>query len=515
MKNVKKIKRIRPLSARLSRGARHPATLACVPMLCFVAYEIGGESVLLGVACLTSLLLGLMMRGDGGTGQLANRQSGILTRDQMLLWLENVLENAPATDRQVAVMSVSLDDFDALEVRFGRDMRDVVLSEAADRLTAFVRDHDVIAQINGREFALGIMKLRPPETENLLQMSRRLQAAFDDPFSFGPRRTYCSVSIGLAAESHIEEQSAQLLLGAAERAGELAARAGPGSVRIYSEGLDSETTLERNTASLMSNALETGEIFAWFQPQFRASTDEVVGFEALARWDHPEHGLVSPASFLPDIQRAGLSPRLAEVVLKQALAALNAWDAAGFKVATVSVNFSSEELRNPRLPDYVRWELDRYNLDPTRLVIEVLESVVADSSEDVIIRTLISLSRIGCRVDLDDFGTGSTCFLNIHRFNVTRIKIDRCLVSGLDRDEKQYRMVSALLAFSREMGIEALAEGVETPEEVAALKDLACDTIQGYVAARPMPLGETLNWLEEHAPPTPAFKRPQVVRNAG
>lgn len=515
MQDNKTFGRKRDFGTWAQRAMRHPVALACIPMLCFLAFQIGGETALLASACLASLLLGFAFRNDPGTGYQADRQSGILTRDQLLIWLEDMLENAISADRQVAVISVSLDDFDALEERFGRDMRDAVLSEAAERLMAFVRDHDVIAQINGREFALGIVKLRPPETENLLQMSRRLQSAFDDPFSVGARRTYCSISIGLAAESHVEDASATMLLGAAERAGELAAAAGPGSVRIYSEGLDSETLLERSSAATMSNALETGEIFAWFQPQFRAATDEVVGFEALARWDHPEHGLVSPASFLPDIQRAGLSPRLAEVILKQALAALNAWDAAGFKVATVSVNFSSEELRNPRLPDYVRWELDRYNLDPTRLVIEVLESVVADSSEDVIVRTLMSLSRIGCRVDLDDFGTGSTSFLNIHRFNVTRFKIDRCLVSGLDTDEKQHRMVSALLAFSRELGIEALAEGVETPDEVATLKELGCDTIQGYVAARPMPLGETLLWLEEHAPPTQAFRRPQVVRSLG
>lgn len=493
----------------------HPLTLAAVPMVCVGAYQVGGETGLIASACAASFLVGLALHFAPPAWAMAQDFDGILSRDQLLAWLEQAMPRAAGVDRQVAVLCITLDDLSALEERFGRDMRDAVFNEAADRLTEFVRERDVIAQFDNRGFALALMNLRPPETENLLQMSRRLQAAFDAPFSSGAQRTYCSISIGLAAETHVDMPTPEGLLAAAERAGELAGMSGPGAVRVYSEGLDSDRAHDRDMARDLANALETGEIFAWFQPQFRTDTNEVTGFEALARWEHPERGLVSPASFLPEIERAGLTPRLAEVILKQALAALNAWDAAGFRVPTVSVNFSGEDLRNPRLPDYVRWELDRYNLEPDRLVVEVLESVVADSSEDVITRTLSSLSKTGCRIDLDDFGTGYTSFMNIHRFNVTRIKIDRCLVSKVDRDDHQYKMVAALLAFSRELGIEALAEGVETQGEAEVLRELGCDSIQGYVAARPMPLGDTLLWLEEHAPPNHQFHRPQVVRSSG
>jgi EAL domain-containing protein (putative c-di-GMP-specific phosphodiesterase class I) len=249
----------------------------------------------------------------------------------------------------------------------------------------------------------------------------------------------------------------------------------------------------------LSDALETGEIFAWFQPQMSSDGRHVIGFEALARWDKPGRGLIRPGAFLTDLQKSGLSQRLAEVILKQALTALNAWDAAGFDVPSVSVNFSGEELRNPRLADYVMWELDRFNLEPNRLVIEVLESVIAEKHEDGITRTLTTLSRAGCQIDLDDFGTGFTSIVNIRRFNVSRIKIDRCLVTRLDQDAEQRRMVSALLSFSSKLGIQALAEGVETEREREMLRKLGCPHIQGYVAAKPMPLGETLLWLEDFA----------------
>ena len=260
-----------------------------------------------------------------------------------------------------------------------------------------------------------------------------------------------------------------------------------------------EALADHNVARELNNALDTSEIFAWFQPQVRTSDGKVVGFEALARWDHPERGVVTPNNFLPDIVKAGLSQRLAEVVLKQSLVALNTWDAAGFEIATVSVNFSNDELRNPRLPDYIRWELDRHSIAPERLVVEVLETVVSESREDVVSRTLTALSRIGCRIDLDDFGTGMTSFMSIRRFDVDRIKVDRSLVNKIDSDPEQHAMLSAILAFSDRLGIETLAEGVETLDEADALASLDCGAMQGYAISRPMPLGETLLWLEDKA----------------
>lgn len=487
--------------------------LAFVPLFTLGSYWAGGEVALIGTAVAIPIVL-------SGFGRFApsptvfrdefDALTGHMLRDGLIGWIETALPAAGRDGRQVAVVALAIDDLDAIEEKFGRDMRERVLGEASERLKAFVREGDAIARL-GAGFAIGITNVRAPETENLLQLARRLQSIFDEPFSDGPTRTYCSVSIGIAAECHVKGGAVNLVAGA-QRAGELAAAAGAGSVRVYSDGLSRDRAHERDIARDLSNALENGEIFAWYQPQTDARTGQVTGFEALARWDHPERGLVSPNSFLPDVEKSGLSQRLAEVVLKQALTALIAWDTAGFDVPGISVNFSSEELRNPRLPDYVRWELDRHGLTPDRLVIEVLENVVAESNEDVILRTLTSLSRFGCRIDLDDFGTGFTSLLNIHRFDVSRIKIDRSLVNQVDRDDKQARMIAAILAFGEKLGIEVLAEGVETEAEAEALRALGCHGFQGYVLARPMPLGETLLWLEEHAPPVAKPPRKRARR---
>lgn len=478
-----------------------PILLAGVPLLSLLAYWFGGERALVAAAVLVPTLLAILgtARGEaawrhGETDAL----TGSIMRDGLIAWLDAVIPLSNKTNREVAVITLVIDDLDELEDRFGRDMRNSVIKETAQRLRAFLRDDDIVAWITPG-FSIGLKNVRPPETENLLQLSRRLQSIFDEPFCEGPTRTYCSMSLGIASQCHIERTGGANLVAGAKKACELASLAGPGSVRVYSEGLSSTRASERDQARALSNALETGEIFAWFQPQIETATGLVSGFEALARWEHPDRGIVAPGGFLDDIEKSGLSQRLAEVILKQSLTALNAWDAAGFRVPRISVNFSSEELRNPRLPDYVRWELDRHGIAPERLVVEVLESVVAESSEDVISRTLNSLSRIGCRIDLDDFGTGYTSFINIRRFNVGRIKIDRSLVSHVDRDKDQFKMVSALLAFSRELEIEALAEGVETEGEVNTLRDMGCREVQGYFAARPMALGDTLLWLEDHA----------------
>ena len=165
---------------------------------------------------------------------------------------------------------------------------------------------------------------------------------------------------------------------------------------------------------------------------------------------------------------------------------------------TVAVNFSSEELKNPRLSEYLNWEFDCHGIAPGRLGIEVLENVIAESHDDIVAKNLRALADLGCRIDLDDFGTGYTSILNIRKFSVSRIKIDRRLVSRIDIDHDQRDLVAALLAMSERLNVETLGEGVETPAEHTMLAQLGCDHIQGFCVARPMPLGDTLNWISDH-----------------
>lgn len=470
--------------------------LGFVPVLTLGAFWAGGETALFAMAIVLPLLLAL----TGGVRErplvVAERDplTGLVMRDGLIAWTDLAMSQRKLPEKQVAIIALSIDDLATVEDRFGRAMRETILRDTANRLQPHLREDDVLARLEGG-FALGLRNAPAQEVETLIALAERLMTTFETPFSDGPTRTYCTVSVGIAAESHVRVTGGANLVIGAQTASEYA---GAGSVRVYGDGMSSDRAVDRDTAQELAAALEAGEIVAWFQPQVDIATNRVIGFEALARWDHPSRGMISPAVFLPDIEAHGLSQRLAEVILKQSLMALNTWDAAGFDIATVSVNFSTEELRNPRLPDYIRWELDRHDLDPERFTVEVLETVAAESSEDIVVRNLTTLSQFGCNVDLDDFGTGLTCFINIRRFDVTRIKIDRSLVSKIDLDPEQRKMFSALLAFSRKLGVETLAEGVETEAEITSLRKLGCTQAQGFVISRPMTLGDTLLWLEDN-----------------
>lgn len=286
------------------------------------------------------------------------------------------------------------------------------------------------------------------------------------------------------------------LLEAAEIAADDASRNGPGAIRGFSPDLQQSRADRSQLRAEVENALDAGQIVAFFQPQVEARTGRVAGFEALARWNHPTRGLVPPAEFLPVIEQAGLSERLGETMLFQALTALSGWDAAGLRVPCVGVNFSTDQLRNPRLADTLKWELDRFDLTPDRLSVEILETVVAETENDVIIHTLAALSRLGCGIDLDDFGTGNASIANIRRFTVRRIKIDRSFVTHADTDPDQQRMVAAILSLAEQLGLQTVAEGVERPGEQTVLADLGCHVLQGFGIARPMPYEDTLPWLE-------------------
>ncbi|MDE3027087.1 MAG: EAL domain-containing protein, partial [Paracoccaceae bacterium] len=287
-------------------------------------------------------------------------------------------------------------------------------------------------------------------------------------------------------------------LEAAEIAADDARQNGPSGIRAFSAELQRLRTDRTELRADLQTALDQGQIVPFFQPQVATLSGEITGFEALARWQHPKRGLIPPAEFIPLIEQAGLSERLGEVILNQSLTALASWDAAGLRVPTIAVNFSHEQLRVPRLADVLKWEMDRFDLTPERLTVEILETVVAETDNDVIVHNIAALSRLGCGLDLDDFGTGHASIANIRRFSVRRIKIDRSFITHVDADIGQQRMVSAILSMATQLGLETLAEGVETVEEHAMLAQLECGHIQGFGIAPPMDFDASTTWIRHY-----------------
>ena len=475
--------------------------MALLPSIILGSYWIGGVRAMIVIAAIvpaTSIVISLMLDRRNVARNAVDGATGLGFVENAENWLENKLLTTKSPKQNIALMAISIDDLDSLEDRIGVPMHETILSELAERLGELIRQGDMIGRGSHTDFLICLADIRPPESENLLHLARRLQATLDAPFHHGSIRVYCTISIGIARARQLKAPSPLGMIRAAERTNLSARQAGPGSIRVYQSDYGQLPRADHNLRNQISQALDNGEIVGWYQPQISSDTGAISGFEALARWEHPERGLISPATFLTLIERSGLSQRLAEVILTHAFSALRAWDKADLGVPTVAVNFSSEELRNPRLAEYLSWEFDRYGIAPSRLGVEVLENVIAESHDDIVAKNLRALADLGCRIDLDDFGTGYTSIMNIRRFSVSRIKIDRSLVSRIDAERDQRDLVAALLAMSERLNVETLGEGVETSAEHTMLAQLGCDHIQGYCVARPMPLGDTLTWIRDH-----------------
>ncbi len=474
--------------------------LALLPALTLAVYWLGGEWMMIALAILAPVglaLIGLTRPArSGAVGTTA--LEGFATEQHMIAMLDEVLTDCPVTGRTTCCLVIMFDDLDILQDRHGRLARDTVVARSAERLGLALREGDIVARLEGGLFAVSLAPIRRFDLEAGVQLAARLQAAVTSPLAVDDMTVHPSVSVGFCLAARAPAPTGASLLDAARAAADEAARNGPGAIRAFLP----EMTRRRADRALLragvEQALDEGQIRPWFQPQLSTDTGAISGFEALARWHHPERGIISPAEFLPLIEDAGMAERLGEVILYGALSALTRWDKAGYKVPHVAVNFSASELRNPKLAEKLVWELDRFNLTPDRLSVEVLETVAARSDDDVIVTNLAKIARLGCGIDLDDFGTGQASIANIRRFAVKRIKIDRSFITRADTDPEQKQMVAAILSLSERLGLETVAEGVETPGEHATVAQLGCSHVQGFGIARPMAVEQTFGWIERH-----------------
>ncbi len=490
-----------------------PQALAFLPAITLGGYWLGGESTLLVLALILPALIALV--GYGAVHQTATQTGSaeLGQRETVENALDNYLVSGTKSGKYTAALVVELDDYNNLISRLGHKACDEVLRQTVARIRTALRDMDIVCRIDGATFAIAMAPDKRADLEALVQISARIQSVISEPLSVDATTVIISCSIGFCLGARAPSSTGEALLEAAELAVMDAKHHGPNAIRSYSPEMQRRNKAQHDLLEEVSIALEDGQILPWFQPQVSTDTGEVTGFEALARWHHPVRGMIAPCDFLPAIDEAGLFERLSEVILYHSLTSLVKWQESGFKVPKVGVNFSGVELKNPKLVDKIRWELDRFDLSPDRLAVEVLETVVAGTGDDIITRNIAGLASLGCAIDLDDFGTGHASISNIRRFSVGRIKIDRSFIMKVDTDPEQQRMVTAILTMAEQLNLETLGEGVETVGEHAMLAQLGCGHIQGFGLARPMPFEDTLEWMQNHQRKLTA--PPQIGRKAG
>lgn len=474
--------------------------LALGPGLAAGGYFFGAEGAIAMAAlglplAVLSILRARQAAEIAGHGDIA---AGSAPREVIAAALDPALRGGPASRDTAACFAICLDDPHGLLSQHGRAGYDRVMAAFEDKLAGAVRDGDVIRQLDGGRFAVAVSARARIDLEAAIQIAARMQKRLAEPISIDGTTVHVSASIGFCLPSRAPERTGAALLAAAEMALSEAWANGPGAIRAFSADIRQRAEQRDTIRAEIEASFDNGEIVAFFQPQLSTDTGAVTGFEALARWLHPVRGILPPADFLPAVDAAGLGARLTETVLTQSLAALRSWDRAGYAIETVAVNFSTDDLRDPNLVARLKWDLDRFELQPRRLTVEVLESVVADMDDDVIVRNLTALATLGCGIDLDDFGTGHASIAAIRRFSVSRIKIDRSFVSGVDTDPEQQRIVAAILSMADRLGLKTLAEGVESLAEHALLAQLGCSHVQGFAVGRPMPAQGTQDWLARH-----------------
>ncbi|WP_171208773.1 MULTISPECIES: bifunctional diguanylate cyclase/phosphodiesterase [unclassified Ruegeria] len=478
-----------------------PPALAFVPAICLAAFWLGGEMALLlvalGAPCVF-VAFGSLKEHSITTTAKGAKPSGAVTNDVFFQELQALHEATRKTGHSAACIAVALDGYEDILDLHGQTAADFVSLQFGDRIHSVIRNQDFVTQVQQNKFLIGLQPSPHLDLEACIQMSGRIQSTIEEPVLINGASVYLSCSIGFCLDTTLFDGEAEAWVEAANAALSEAQRNGPSTIRAYSADTRRRSLVRANLRKEFEAALDNGQIRPWFQPQVSTETGDISGFEALARWEHPEKGIMGPQVFLPFAEQAALMERLGQVMRHHAFAAMQTWAQAGFVVPRVAVNFSSDELRDPGLVDRLKWELDQFDLTPDRLVVEVLETVFSRRPDDVITRNVTSMANLGCCIDLGDFGTGHASIASIKRFDVSRIKIDRSFVAKVDQDPGQQQLVSAILTMAERLNLETLAEGVETPGEHALMAQLGSDHVQGFGIGKPMPIEKTLDWIKNH-----------------
>lgn len=462
-----------------------------------VGYFYQAIGLLFALATVASMAL-LLLSPRTQKRLIQDRQTGLFDSDSLVHYLSDALGTGLRTSPTACIV-LRVDDLVEIDTEMGPNALATIRHQITDRLLTILRRDDHVAYIGDNLFAIALTDLRSPELGGVLTLIKRIQSGCEASVVIDDRSLHITISVGFCLSQSSGITCGKKLVEAAKLAQAEAARHSPSGVRAFSAKTPQLVGGDSPSGDEIISALAAGEIIAWFQPQVSADTGQVTGMEALARWQHPKRGIIPPSEFLPTLVTSQRMEALSENMLHHSLKAVREWDKAGLKVPSVSVNFSTQELRNPSLMERIKWDVDRFDLNPSRLTVEILETVVTSSSEDIISRNIRALHSAGFSIDLDDFGTGHASLANIRRFAVDRIKIDRSFITHADDDPEQQKMIAAIVGMAEQLGIETLAEGIETMSEQSILSQLGCSHLQGYAIARPMPYEETISWLKNHA----------------
>jgi len=406
------------------------------------------------------------------------------------LTLEERLRELAAEGRRwgtrFAVLFLDLDRFKTINDSLGHQMGDQLLVMAARRLCASVRETDLVVRLGGDEFVVLIRTIG--HDTDVAHIAGKIGVALSAPYNIGEEVLHVSASIGISLFPE-DGNDAVALLRNADTAMYHAKALGRANYQFYSEELNRTVTERLTLERKLRQAVERNEFELWYQPQYRTHDGHLIGVEALLRWRHPVDGLIPPDRFIPVCEETGLIVPLGKWVFDTALTQAKRWREAGFAPLRMSVNVSARQLRDSRIIEELTPLLDRHGVKPGQLEIELTESSVMERPDQAAI-LLARLKGLGISLAIDDFGTGHSSLAYLKRFPLDRLKIDRSFVADIEDDSNDAAIVSAAISLAHNLGLQVVAEGVETAEQAVMLKHLGCDELQGFHFSRPLPVDE-------------------------
>jgi diguanylate cyclase (GGDEF)-like protein len=419
--------------------------------------------------------------------QLPNRRLGV---DE----LARAVALAERSSRSLAVLFVDLDGFSDVNDSAGHAAGDQLLVQAAARLRRCVRKSDVVARLGGDEFAVVLPEVR--DAADAARAARNIIEALSAPFQVGAN-AFVSACIGIALYPG-DGADAEQLLRHADLAMYRAKAAGRGQIAFFEVSMNAEIRRRVELERELRVAMEEEQFVLHYQPQMDLKSGRIVGAEALVRWMHPERGLVPPTLFIEFVEASGMIMDLGRWVLRAAAAQFVTWRAHGVDLEHISVNVSPRQFRDPAFTGIVAEALRDFLMPPAGLRIEITESALMD--HEAVEVNLAGISAFGVRLELDDFGTGYSSLAHLQRLPVAAVKLDGAFIRGIEGDTSAQAVVRAAIDMAHALGKSVVAEGVENAAQLALLKQMGCDTMQGYHLSPPLIADRFVELLGAHAP---------------
>jgi diguanylate cyclase (GGDEF)-like protein len=491
---------------RLSGG--HIALLASAQLLAPGLMAVGAvrgqdldvPSMVVSSALLALLVTGHLVRIVQARAAVEHRVhhdelTGLLRREAFEGRVEVAVAQAQERGHSGAIMFLDLDRFKTVNDSLGHGVGNQLLQYVARRLRRCVREGDIVARNGGDEFTVLLPMLHDPSDAKIV--AEKILAAFVEPFSLGKKTLFVTSSIGIAVFPR-DGSDPDTLLKNADAAMYRAKERGRNNAQDYTADLNARADERLDLENELHLALERNELVVYYQPKVDTHTGRIRGVEALVRWQHPRLGLLGPNAFIPLAEESGQIAKLGRWVMEQACAQAVAWQEAGFESITMAVNVSARQVQMERLEDMVAAVLRRTGLSPSMLELELTESLV--HSGDKAAQTLADLVEMGVNCSVDDFGVGYAGLSYLNHLPINGIKIDKSFVSQISSAVGDAAIVIGIIAMAHKLGLEVIAEGVETPEQLEFLRRHGCDQIQGFLFSKPVPAAEVEKMLAADAP---------------